>query len=255
MGSFLRGGKNLVREEQLHSKTVISKTIKWQNRLFFVKTIVTNRLFSQLPDSKPEWDILHYQKVFRVRASRHVALPHSPACNGMRTFCTGKKLRIYGHGDTVHCQKAPYVWAFCGVKRFSAYGNGDISHCPKAFCVHQHGDTLHCPEGFYIFTLTEVTLTKRHFMHGHADILPTSFLYMDIQTLLKCLFIHGRRETVHCLKVTTYWAWRHFALPKSFLKMGIEAFCNAQIRTSMYDNVPLDAPPMSLNVTHFFFIY
>ena len=31
---------------------------------------------------------------------------------GMGTLCTGKKAPIYGHGDTLHWQKGPYIWAW-----------------------------------------------------------------------------------------------------------------------------------------------
>ena len=37
---------------------------------------------------------------------------NSPLHMGMGTLCTSKKAPpIYGHGDTLHCQKAPYVGA------------------------------------------------------------------------------------------------------------------------------------------------
>ena len=31
---------------------------------------------------------------------------------GMGTLCTGKKAPIYGHGDTLHWQKGPQIWAW-----------------------------------------------------------------------------------------------------------------------------------------------
>ena len=27
-------------------------------------------------------------------------------------LCTAKKAPIFGHGDTLHCQKAPYIWTW-----------------------------------------------------------------------------------------------------------------------------------------------
>ena len=31
---------------------------------------------------------------------------------GMGTLCTSKKAPIYGHWDTLHCQKGPQMWAW-----------------------------------------------------------------------------------------------------------------------------------------------
>ena len=31
---------------------------------------------------------------------------------GMKTFCTGKKAPIYGHGDALPWQKGLYIWAW-----------------------------------------------------------------------------------------------------------------------------------------------
>ena len=31
---------------------------------------------------------------------------------GMGTLCTAKKAPIYGHGDTLQCQKGPNMWAW-----------------------------------------------------------------------------------------------------------------------------------------------
>ena len=40
------------------------------------------------------------------------ALPKSLLYMGMGTLCTAEKPPMYGHGDTLHCQKAPYIWAW-----------------------------------------------------------------------------------------------------------------------------------------------
>ena len=44
-------------------------------------------------------------------------LPPSPCCPaplnmGMGTLCTAKKPPKHEHGDILHCQKAPYIWAW-----------------------------------------------------------------------------------------------------------------------------------------------
>ena len=41
---------------------------------------------------------------------------------GMGTLCTGKRAPIYGHGDTLHWEKGPYIWAW----GHSALGKGPL---------------------------------------------------------------------------------------------------------------------------------
>ena len=50
---------------------------------------------------------------------------------GMGTLCTAKKAPMYEHGDTLHCQKGPYIWA---------WGHFDItnSHPPNRFVWLNH---------------------------------------------------------------------------------------------------------------------
>ena len=73
-------------------------------------------------------DTLHCQKAAYISARGHFALPKGPiylgmatVCTankppilymGMGTLCTAKKSRVCGHGDALHYQKAPYIWAW-----------------------------------------------------------------------------------------------------------------------------------------------
>ena len=68
---------------------------------------------------------------------------------GMGTHCTTKESPKYGHEDTLHYQRAPYIWAWghfalpksplnmgmrtlCTTKKHPKYGHGDTLHYQKA---------------------------------------------------------------------------------------------------------------------------
>ena len=67
------------------------------------------------------------------------------------TFCTAKKPAMYGHGDTLHCQKASYVWAWGHValpKSPLCMGMGTLCTAKKP-TMYVYGDTLHCQKARY----------------------------------------------------------------------------------------------------------
>ena len=82
---------------------------------------------------------------------------------GMWTLCTGKKAPIYGHGDTLHWQKGPHIWArghFALAKGAHkwAWGHFELAKRPpymgigtlctgKKAPLYGHGDTLHRQKG------------------------------------------------------------------------------------------------------------
>ena len=68
---------------------------------------------------------------------------------GMGILCATKKPPKHGHGDTLHYQRAPYIWAWghyappksplnmgmgtlCTTREHPKYGHGDIVRCQKA---------------------------------------------------------------------------------------------------------------------------
>ena len=96
---------------------------------------------------------------------------------GMGTLCTAKKAPVYWHGDTLHCQKVPYIWAWghfalpkrrlyigmgtlCSSKKAPIYGHGDTLHCQKG-PIYGHGVTLNCQKGPHIRAWGHFALPKR----------------------------------------------------------------------------------------------
>ena len=87
---------------------------------------------------------------------------------GMGTLCTAKKVVIYGHGDTLHQQKGPHVWAWghfalakrppymgmgtlCTGKKARIYGGMGTPCTSKKAPIHGHGETLHWQKGPHIW--------------------------------------------------------------------------------------------------------
>ena len=93
----------------------------------------------------------------------HFALAKRSPCMGMGTLCTGKKAPMYGHGDTLHRQKGPHVWAwvhFALAKRPPCMGMGTLC-TGKMAPMYGHGDTLHWQKGPRIWAWGHLTLAKR----------------------------------------------------------------------------------------------
>ena len=70
---------------------------------------------------------------------------------GIGTICTGKKVPIYGHGDTLHWQKAPHIWAWghLAMAKEPAYMRTGILCSGKK--APMSGDTLQCEKGLHIW--------------------------------------------------------------------------------------------------------
>ena len=101
----------------------------------------------------------------------------------MGTLCTGKRAPIYRHGDTLHWQKGPQIWAwghFTLAKRAPYMGMGTLCTGKKA----------------PIYGMGTLCTGKKAPKYGHGD-------------------------TLHLQKVPHIWAWGHFALAKRPPNMGM----------------------------------
>ena len=111
-------------------------------------------------------EYLHYKK--------------APLDMGTGTLCTAKNPPIYGHGDTLHCQKDPYM------------GMGTLCTAKKTH-ICGLGDTLHCKKAPYIWEWGHFALPKRP-------------LYVGVGThcSTKKPLIYRRGNTLHCQKSPLY---------------------------------------------------
>ena len=160
----------------------------------------------------------------RWSSTRTCHMPPTPTtatCTTIRcqSLCTAKKPPIYGHGDTLHCQKAPHIWTwghFPLAKSPPYMGMGTLCTAKKP-PIYGHGDTFHCQKAPHIWAW------------GHFA-LPKSPPYMGMGTLCtgKKPPIYGHGDTFHCQKAPHIWAWGHFALPKSPPYMGRGTLCTAK---------------------------
>ena len=60
---------------------------------------------------------------------------------GMGTPCTAKKSVIYDHGDTLKCQKAPYIWAWGHFPRQKASFKPKITNFCSIYQFLYHSST------------------------------------------------------------------------------------------------------------------
>ena len=124
---------------------------------------------------------------------------------GMGTHCSAEKPPMYGHPDTLHYQKAPYIWAwghFALRKSRLCMGMGTLCTAEKP-PMYGHGDTLHfqkAPEKMGMGTLCTAKTS----------------LYVGMGTLCS-----AKKPPRKC-------AWGHFALRKSRLCMGMGTLCTAE---------------------------
>ena len=101
---------------------------------------------------------------------------------GMGAICTDKTLFKYGHGDTLHYQKAHHTRAwrhFALPKRPRYVGMQTFCIHPTIF-VYGHGDILHYQKDFSCIAMGTLCPTKKLPKFGHGDSLDCK------STLHKC---------------------------------------------------------------------
>ena len=92
-------------------------------------------------------------------------MPKSLLSIGIGTLSTAKKLPMYGHGDTLHCQKAPYIWALPKSPRYM--GMGTVCTAEKQ-CTYMGTRTLCTTKKILYMGMCTLCNAKKTPVYEHA---------------------------------------------------------------------------------------